>query len=89
MSVDPESLSLQHPKVLSAVAKALVRKSEASPVSRKNRVGNLVRIPGFSKHVAEARKASDSRQPVYSDHFKLLLPGLPRSEWQSDEGLDW
>ncbi len=89
-------MALQHPKVLSAVAKALVRKSEVSPIHRKNRVGQLVRFPGFSQKVEEikrveaAKEASDSsRQPIYSESFTLALPGVSRNEAQIDHGFEW
>lgn len=84
------SLILQHPKVLSAVAKALVKKSEMSPTNRKNRVGQLVRFSSFSQKVEEAKKTvENSRQPIYSQNFKLTLPGTARHDSHVEDGYDW
>ena len=76
--------------MLSAVAKALVKKSEVSPTNRKNRVGQLVRFSGFSQRAEEAKKSAEhSRQPIYSQNFRLMLPGTSRNESHVDNGYDW
>ena len=59
-------------------------------MNRKNRVGQLVRFSGFSEKVDEAKKAADgSRQPIYSESFKLMLPTASRNESQMHDGYDW
>lgn len=82
--------SVQHPKVMSAVAKALVTKPEAAPSARQNRVGQIVRFPNFGRSVEEARKtAGESRQPIYSTGFKLSLPRTAGAEWRTNPDLEW
>ena len=71
---------MQHPKVMSAVAKGLVRHTGQTPLNRKNRVGKLVRFTGWSRRVQELR-AKNSRDPLYSDDFELPLPAEAATQW--------
>jgi len=72
--------NLQHPRVLSAMAKGLVSSSQTSPANRKNRVGALVRFKGWSRQVQELR-TKNSREPLYSPNFQLPLLAEDAAQW--------
>lgn len=76
-------ICLQHPQVLSAVAKALINKKDiSSPSNRQNRVGQVVRFTGWRQNRIDALEAQSSgstaRQPLYSPAFSLQLSA---NEW--------
>jgi hypothetical protein len=73
-------VAMQHPRVLSAMAKGLVRHTEMSPLNRKNRVGQLVRFTEWNKQVQEAM-AAGSRNPLYSPNFQLQLLTEDTTQW--------
>lgn len=71
---------MQHPQVLSAVAKALISKKDlSSPSNRKNRVGQVVRFTDWTQKRTEAlgnqSNGQSLKQPLYSPSFNLHLSG--------------
>ena len=66
-------LSLQRPKVLTAMAKALARRTKLLPSGplRKSRGGRVVQFRHWSKLVEEADEGENKAGYVRSPHFSL------------------
>lgn len=73
---------MQHPKVLRAVAKAVVKNSDTFPLKlAKPKAAKVVRFRQWSKKAENAGEVDSEVHPICSETFRLEAGDATRAAW--------